>query len=316
VSKAADRVWSQVSGLGPRKAANRLLMVWQAYLDESFDDGLFVLSGYLATAESWAAFSREWEEMLPLGVRGPDGAFRFKMQEMAQNQERMSRVPGFYRIIEKHVSIGLVFAMRVKDFVNGKKRLVVLNDRGKPIRIHGELFENIYMFTFNRLMHLFHQNRHLEDFQRLIPFEEKVDFIFDDRSEKKIIIGTWEEWLENNPFRDSYGTTPRFERDDDFLPLQAADFFAWWNRKWEKEGRTDFAKPFPWRAMRPLPIIRAIMTEDNVFEDYKTIVLNTREPRRVYDGNDLVGASLGSDGEPFKFTISGDGIEFASDDAT
>lgn len=36
-----------------------------------------------------------------------------------------------------------------------------------------------------------------------------------------------------------FGSTPRFEDDKEFLPLQAADFLAWWVRKWHDEGRDD-----------------------------------------------------------------------------
>jgi hypothetical protein len=43
---------------------------------------------------------------------------------------------------------------------------------------------------------------------------------------------------------------PRFERDEDFLPLQAADLASWFVRKyWKEHGslREPFASPFPWK---------------------------------------------------------------------
>jgi hypothetical protein len=33
-----------------------------------------------------------------------------------------------------------------------------------------------------------------------------------------------------------YGSIPRFENDQKFLPLQAADFWAWWVREWCEAG--------------------------------------------------------------------------------
>ena len=79
-SPAADRVWAQVSGMAPRLANYCLLMVLQAFIDDSYkSDGVYVLAGFVATAEAWANFARDWEELLPLGVRDRDGKFHFKL---------------------------------------------------------------------------------------------------------------------------------------------------------------------------------------------------------------------------------------------
>jgi hypothetical protein len=77
----------------------------QAFIDESVDPaGVFVLAGYIASTESWMAFSREWEKLLrPFGTVREDGRYHFKMHEMAANPERMARVPIFFRVIEDHV---------------------------------------------------------------------------------------------------------------------------------------------------------------------------------------------------------------------
>ena len=75
-------------------------MVLQSFMDESYGDtGILVLGGYIASAESWTHFSKEWEEMLPYGIRDKDGRYHFKMSEMATNEDRMQRIPGFFRII-------------------------------------------------------------------------------------------------------------------------------------------------------------------------------------------------------------------------
>jgi hypothetical protein len=96
VSKAQDRVWAQVSGLRPSCAHRRLLVALQAFIDDSTDEGgTFVLAGHIASAEVWSNFAKEWEEMLPFGIRGKDGKFYFKMNEMAAVAERMERVGAF-----------------------------------------------------------------------------------------------------------------------------------------------------------------------------------------------------------------------------
>lgn len=37
---------------------------------------------------------------------------------------------------------------------------------------------------------------------------------------------------------------PRFEDDSEFIPLQAADFWAWWNSHWLDTGHIDFEEAF------------------------------------------------------------------------
>ncbi len=80
-------------------------MVLQADIDESYEGGgLFVLGGYVSTTEAWEEFSREWEELLPrFGIFDEIG-YHFKMSEMARLNERLTKVPAFYRVIEKHTA--------------------------------------------------------------------------------------------------------------------------------------------------------------------------------------------------------------------
>jgi hypothetical protein len=67
---------------------------FQAFVDDSYTpNGEFVLGGHIATAKHWAEFSKEWEALLPLGTLSNENAYHFKMAEMAQTPERISRVP-------------------------------------------------------------------------------------------------------------------------------------------------------------------------------------------------------------------------------
>ena len=63
-SREKDRVWAQVSGIEPERAGGKPLMVWQAFLDESEKDGLFVVAGYVATASAWSVFAGKWAELV------------------------------------------------------------------------------------------------------------------------------------------------------------------------------------------------------------------------------------------------------------
>ena len=95
--------------MAPESATRRLLMIWQAYIDDSWKpNGTFVLAGYIATAENWAHFAKEWDALLPSGgTLAKSGRYHFKMAEMATNPTRMERVPAFYWVIENHVQVAL-----------------------------------------------------------------------------------------------------------------------------------------------------------------------------------------------------------------
>ena len=113
VSAAQDRVFAQICGMAPSRAVGRLFVILQAYIDDSYTkDGVFVLGGYVASVESWAAFSKEWEKLLPYAKRARNGQFHFKMNEMAKH---MDRVRAFYRIIEKHVLLSVFWKVGIAE---------------------------------------------------------------------------------------------------------------------------------------------------------------------------------------------------------
>lgn len=266
MSIAQDRVWAQVSGLRSFEAGRRLLMVFQAYIDESIDDETIVLAGYIASAEDWALFAREWEKLLPMGVMGPDGRYRFKMREMAATEERMQRVSAFYRVIESIKPLGITFHLKLSDLQNAIGRISLTHDYFTNIDFDKSAF-NDYRIAFFGLLRLFHDFRDNDLMQEFLALDQKIDFIFDETSNKKSILEYWDEFMANNPNKDRFGATPRFENDDDFLPLQAADFLAWWIREWEASG-ADKSQKFPWETHVKLPIYHISSTEDDLTESF------------------------------------------------
>src|ERR1700688_2027339 len=141
-------------------------MAWQAYIDDSYTpEGTFVLGGYIATAENWAQFAKEWNALLPSGgTVANNGRYHFKMSEMSTTPQRMERAPAFYWIIERHVHSAASCKINIADLKRAAGDRYV---SGRPANIKGV-----------------------------------------------------------------YGAAPRFEDDQQVLPLQAADFWAWWVRKW------------------------------------------------------------------------------------
>ena len=97
-------------------------MALQAYFDDSStEDGVHVLAGYMARAESWGNFSNDWEKLLHLTYQDrKTGVLRFKMQEIIR---RHNDLPLFYDVIGKHVSLAISIMINSKDLRNAKARI-------------------------------------------------------------------------------------------------------------------------------------------------------------------------------------------------
>lgn len=247
-------------------------MVWQAYFDESFDDGVFVIAGYLASPEQWASFSAEWENALPSGVLDNDDGWHFKMSQMAATPERMERVPGFYNVIKDHVGMGIASWMPLSALKRAQKRILIQSRTGDFRPISGPLFDNPYIILLANMLTIFgsRTDADLEFGNYVLERGAKIDLFFDERGEKGKIIAAWEYALENPDIAKRFSATPRFESDGEFLPLQAADFYAWWVRRWTLEGRSqDKSINFPWGASESeIPSVNIGVLEDQLFTSF------------------------------------------------
>lgn len=207
-------------------------MTFQAVIDDSQDErGVFVLAGYIARAADWADFAQEWQRLLPLTHLGKSGKRRFKMSEMAQSADKRSHLPAFFRVIERYVFASISARISTADLRRIQARILV-----PGIEVDWGLYANPYYVTYRCLMDKFHAAR--PAMTEWIPQDEKIDFIFDGhRSERQIRAG-WNDYIDGraDELRAFYGSCPTFEDDEDFLPLQAADFWARWVRKWCLDG--------------------------------------------------------------------------------
>jgi hypothetical protein len=247
---------------------------FQAFIDDSVTaGGEFVLAGHIAPAEAWANFAKEWEELLPLGTRAKNGSFHFKMSEMAATPERMARVPAFYALIEKYVTLSVSCRMNLVDFAHARERVETIASR-LNITINLSRWNNPYFVVFRILMDGFHARR--EVVKSSIPLDEQVAFYFDNQGEKSFILAAWDEYIaeRDDEIRGYYGTTPRFENDQKFLPLQAADLWAWWVREWYEEDSDplpdkmkafDFGK---WRGKKR-PCVAFSCEEDHIVDTFQ-----------------------------------------------
>lgn len=229
-SNGADYVWAQVAGLRPSQAGRATLMVWQAYIDESADNRFLVLSGYVATAERWAAFSRDWEELLPKAYLRSDGSTNFKMREMAKSEERMSWVLPFFKVIEKHVQLALLFEMDLSEFERARKSVKVFDHESNEIVLNPPWINNPYVFAMLDLLCTMLGRELFADLVEILG-NDPVFFYFDERSDKSHLWDAYEAILTLPGLPKFMSPSPRFENDDCFMPLQAADFLAYWGRE-------------------------------------------------------------------------------------
>ena len=202
------------SGVPKTKRDRRLLMVMQAFIDDSQTDGqVLVLAGYLASFERWEKFSIEWQQLLD----GPPCWQRFKMAEVAtipRDTARWERAAAFYRAVEAHAQAFVAVAVELEPLARAAR------DAGIP---QGRL-TNAYLFAHRAICDATLQ------YQREMGINEPVDFIFDKLgANERFIREGWEVFAATRPpeLTDLVGREPRFETDDEFLPLQAADMLAW-----------------------------------------------------------------------------------------
>lgn len=213
---------------------------FQAYVDgrRSGDPNLLVVAGYVAPAEVWLDFSEKWQEQLD-HARLP----YFKMSEMTS---RMEVAAWFYRLIEESkITAAISCAVRTDQL---KK---AIEEYSWPVAVTGlDKIKNPYYFAFKAITDIVAQ------YQDQLGIDEPVDFVFDDQSESEAVKGLWTLIkLSSAPeYRKNMGAEPAHKSDTDVKPLQAADLWAWWVRKWCREGVLDWSQklPFMWVAKRDI----------------------------------------------------------------
>jgi len=195
-------------------------MIVHACVDESYStaSGGYIMAGALATEEMWARFEQEWHELLVfIPSPGRNRKRAFKWREM----KRSPHLPAFYNTIRQNVMCTFAFAFSINAFRRARSRY-------SPRLFHidwGKL-DHDYIFAFWMLVSaIFLQKNKIDN--RIGSFE-RIEFIFDDISEKRAISREWDRFVETmgQEFSRYLGKTPRFGKEEDFLPLQAADFQA------------------------------------------------------------------------------------------
>jgi len=221
----AENVLALVSGLPAPKRYSRLILMLQAYFDDSTERGeALIFSGYLQTVDKWLDFSQEWADLLTLSPRMRP----FKMS--AIRPARMERARAHYRVIERMSLIGIGCAIPIKPL-----RAVVKDMNLPPAQA------NPYFLAWRTVI-----TAALER-ARMSGSTDPIEFIFDDQSEKTKIIEGWDYYYRSAPasVRKRIRGVPAFKNDEDVVALQAADMLAWWARKQYLKDKTKMGSLFP-----------------------------------------------------------------------
>jgi hypothetical protein len=222
----------------------------KAYTDGSHTTKTaFVLAGYIAPAENWAAFSDDWQGLLDL--KPPLKRFKMAEAHAWSEQQWTERLPQFYRTIEKHVSAGIAIIIPYPEYT----------------KIFGreQYAKNPYHVAFISI--ILQLAKHQKDLQ----LTEPVDFVFDKGNDDRI-AKAWEGFVAKRPEEERrlLGKRPIFGDDVEMKPLQAADLLAWWRRR-NFEKRLDqklHTRKAPWKKTRELLYLDLEMTEKGMQEMY------------------------------------------------
>lgn len=235
-----QRLWALVCGRASN-ARQRNFMVLQAYIDDSGTDGeVLILAGFIADVATWARFSADWQEILDM--RPPWKSFKAAEAARLSGDESRERTKFFFKVIDRHL----------KNFVAVSVDVAAIDraiDASRiPREVIGEGLQNPYMWALRVLPDGLAQH------QRAMGLHHPVDFIFDERGEERWVRESWDQIkrLMKREAAQLLGEKPRFENDEHFLPLQAADLFAWHVRKSWISNRSIIDKPIelPWAPQR------------------------------------------------------------------
>jgi hypothetical protein len=211
------------------------MVILQAYIDDSGTQGkypFFCLGGFISTADNWAKFSDEWKTQLdadpPIPYFSMHSAFFPKKGPFKGWSEEaiQSKVCGLLKIIKNYATMRVSCSMRRDDYeelIKGKfTKNKVLREIDHP-----------YFFCFWALIYA------IIHYQRQYGWNTQIDFFFDEQGKMGVETVRWYQIIkkvapkQSKPF---FGSPPIFRDDKKFLPLQAADMYAWAIRRHFREN--------------------------------------------------------------------------------
>lgn len=237
----------------------------QAVIDDSGKGvkPVFVLAGFVLSAYRWSVVADLWQAILD----APPKIAYFKMQEAASSNGEFSRFSTEQR--DKKVSelVQLITDYRPLALTD------VMPHEAYECVFKGKIAKGLdypYFLPYHEIMGTLWRYQYNHDWHP----DEKADFIFDEQGkESELIQRIWPFTASDVPaaVKKFVGNRPVHRDEKTFLPLQAADLFAWHVRRFyeEKSRGREYNNP-AWKALSSLERAENEWTEERL--------------RKIYDG--------------------------------
>jgi hypothetical protein len=232
IVRASEYVRSLESGLPSAERNKRWLMILQAFIDDSGTQGkepFFSLGGFISTFGKWAEFADVWKAELDRKPSIPYFSMRsaffpiegpFKDWEQSEIEKRVTE---FVKIIKTYAQMRVSCSLRRDDYNQTVKR------GWFPSRI-----DHPYFVCFWRLVIA------TVTYAERSKWNAPIDFIFDEQGGMGLDTIKWYPYIKKvapEAHKPYFGSPPIFRDDKIFLPLQAADLYAWSIRRRLRENR-------------------------------------------------------------------------------
>jgi hypothetical protein len=236
-------------------------MPLQAFIDDSGSDGssgpLFVLAGFVSSTEGWAEFSNAWRPL----VREPPITEPFKMKDamaLAGAFDRRNgwtealrdvRVARLADIVCDHALVRVSTSIRHDEFNQYIKSL--------PTPLRTLTSDSPYVLLAQSLM------TYVAEMSPIVGLTEPCDFVFDEQCGfSDELLRLWPSYKQiaqqtsKTDMPSFLGSPPIFRDDATFLPLQAADMYAWSLRRDYADNQVLYMPPRPaLKRLSSIPII-------------------------------------------------------------
>jgi hypothetical protein len=210
-----------MAGLDPALRERDHMLMLQACFDDSGSDAqspLFVLGGFLCSTEKWKQFSVNWRYILQKEPR----LDYFKMAEAWGLRGQFGQ--GWNPKIRDQRVFELADLIREYDPVRIDSTLLRADFDYFRQGLPGGAWSDPYFICFYSVVRLCLEYLSRQDEKTL------CDFVFDEQGEVgRHAVGWWRmaKLLAGQKLAEGMGSEPSFTSDKKFLPLQAADLYAW-----------------------------------------------------------------------------------------
>jgi hypothetical protein len=262
IAKPSDYLKALVCGIPTPLRKNRLFAMLVSYVDDSGSEGpeakVFTLAGFIASFEKWNEFTDEWTSLCQKEPKTED--FKMKVAERLKGsntywgtgteqellERRDSKVMALTEVICKYAQYRISASMAWENYERFARNQVPKN------------IDNPYIFLFWQLIATILQAGEIK---------EEIEFIFDEQ-------GGWGsracDWYETIiPTLPSGAASliagqPLFRTDKKYIPLKAADLYAWHIRRHIAEHSQQNPKRQPLHRIESIHNINANIYRNNL----------------------------------------------------